>query len=141
MIKIRSLILASALASVTLNLSANTVSSYDDFVNSIQEGLSFTIISNFSQCTGQPGQPIGYFAPKDFMLIPAGSNLPQQIATSDLHFTNATGTPVYEYVDYVFYPNNSVKIETTDYNPQTFAATNSHTFTCQLNNGIQVNTH
>lgn len=133
-------------ASMSLSASASTISSYQDFVEAIENGLSFNIVTNFNQCTiksapfskENAGLPTGYFAPTDFMVIPSGSNLPQQISTSDLHFTNQSGVPTYEYVKYVFTPDNLVSIETTNYAPQTFIPNSPLTFICHLNNGVNV---
>ena len=79
--------------------------------------------------------PIGYFAPKqDDVSLCFYATSSERIVTSDLHFTDHTGSPSYEYTKYTFYPDNSVVVRTVIYDPLTFKTIDNseHIIPCAL---------
>jgi hypothetical protein len=127
--------------SLTLNAFANPIHSYQSLVSAMHAGNYFVILSNLQQCTGKSDMPTGYFTPNAMLLVPATATAPEHIATADLHFTDGTGNPNYEYIKYTFNPDNSVVIRTTVYNPQNFQPVGTdHVIHCALDKGVEVNT-
>ena len=128
------------LLSVITNAFAISVHSYQELASAMQAGNRFVILANLQECTGKPYLPIGYFVPSKMMLVPASDLGSERIVTSDLHFTDHTGHPTYEYIKYTFNSDNSVIIHTVIYDPLTFKAINAHVINSILNQGINIHT-
>lgn len=125
----------------SVNAFAKPIHSYADLAAAMQAGNYFVILANLQQCTGKSGMPTGYFTPNAMLLVPATATTPEHIATSDLHFTDSTGNPTYEYIKYTFNPDNSVVIQTAVYNPQNFQPIGTaNTINCAFGKGIEINT-
>lgn len=121
------------------NLFADSIHSYQELTSAMRAGDSFVILVDFQQCTGKAGMPVGYLIPKAMMLVPAKETIPERVLTSDLHFTDHSGRPTYEYVKYTFNVDNTVMIQTTFYDPQDFKVIgSSHTINCTLGKGVDI---
>jgi|SRR5271165_3125043 hypothetical protein len=119
----------------------SSIDSYQALTSAMQEGKQFTILLDLEKCSGKPGMPMGYFTPGAMMLVRATEKAPERIVTSHLHFTNQSGSPAYEYVKYTFNADNTVTIQTTFYEPQSFKAIGAgHTFNCSMGQGVEVKT-
>ncbi len=139
MMKRTGLLSLSILAMTFLNLFADPIHSYQELTSAMREGDRFVILVDLQQCTGKAGMPMGYLAPKAMMLVPAKETIPERVLTSDLHFTDHSGKPTYEYVKYTFNVDNTVVIQTTFYDPQDFKAIGSaHTMNCSLGRGVKI---
>src|SRR3990167_9883328 len=97
-----------ALLTIPLMVFGKPIHSYQELVTAMQAGNYFVIVTNFKKCTHQPELPIAYFTPTAMLLIPATVTTPEHIATSDLHFTDQAGKPIYEYIKYTFNQDNVV---------------------------------
>lgn len=123
------------------NVEAAAIGSYQKLVSALESGGQFVVELDLSVCTGQPGMPTGYFTPSSLMHMPASETAKDRIVTSDLHFTDQSGAPAYEYIKYTFRDDDSVTVTITTYNPQTFKAIGqTHTINCTLGGGIQIYT-
>lgn len=124
------------------SLNAAPIESYQELSSALRSGNHFVIITDLEKCTGKIGMPTGYVVPKAMMLVPAKEQTAERIVTSDLHFSNHSGKPTYEYVKYTFNPDNTVVIKTTFYDAPTFLPSDaSHTINCFLGNGIDIHTN
>lgn len=111
--------------STAVNAFALSLQSYQELSSAMRSGKRFVIIANLQECTGKSNMPIGYFIPSKMMLVPASEVGPERILTSDLHFTNYIGKPVYEYVKYTFHVDDSVELRTVSYDPLDFKPINT----------------
>ncbi|MCE5293006.1 MAG: VirK family protein [Chlamydiales bacterium] len=123
------------------NVDAAAIESYQKLVSTLEAGSQFVIELDLSVCTGQPGMPTGYFAPSSLMHMPASDTAKDRIVTSDLHFTDQSGAPAYEYIKYTIRDDDSVTVSITTYNPQTFKTIGqTHNINCTLGGGIHIYT-
>ncbi len=117
---------------------ASPLNSYQELAAALSVGERLVILVNFEECIGKSG-PIGYFIPSKMMLVPASATSPERIVTSDLHFTDYAGNPIYEYTKYTFCPDESVVLRTVNYDPITFKPVgNAHVIHCTLGKGISI---
>ena len=112
------------------NLSAAQIHSYQELKSAILAGNRFVILVNMQECSGKGG--FGYFAPKAMMLLPPRDKFLERVLTSDLHFSNYSGSPTYEYVKYTFNSDNTVTIDTSFYEPNDFKSIGIHTLSTVL---------
>lgn len=111
---------------------ADPIHTYKDFQSAILSGKRFVIIADIAKGSG-------YFTPKAMMVVPASESGCERIVTSDLHFTDYTGQPLYEYTKYIFNPDNSVVIRTSAYDPVTFKTIGPpHFINCIFDNGVSI---
>ena len=121
------------------NLFAATIHSYQELRAAMHQGKGFTILLDLPRCTGNLEMPTGSFTPSTLLLAPATEMTGERIVTSQLHFSDHMGQPMYEYTKYVFQPDNSVLIRVVFYDPKTFELTgSSHLIPCKLNEGVTV---
>ena len=126
---------------IATSIEAASIGSYQKLLSALESGSQFVIELDLSLCTGQPGMPTGYFTPSSLMHMPASDTAKDRIVTSDLHFTDQSGAPAYEYIKYIFREDESATVSITTYNPQTFKAIGqTHTINCALGGGIQIYT-
>lgn len=129
------------LLSAFANVFAGPVTTYQELAAAMRAGDRFVFLLNLQECTGKPNMPIGYFTPSKLMLVPASTSGMERIVTSDLHFTDFTGSPTYEYIKYTFNADDSVMIRTVMYDPLTFKPIgNPHIINCVLGKGISIKT-
>lgn len=130
------------LLSIVANAFGASIHTYQELASAVRAGDRLVIVLNIQECTGKSNMPIGYFAPSKMMLVPASTANSERIVTSDLHFTEHTGSPSYEYTKYTFYPDNSVVIRTVIYDPLTFKTIDNteHTVPCAIDKGINITT-
>ena len=139
--KKRFLLILALMATACLNTFASPIDSYQQLTTALRKGKKIVILLDLEQSTGKSGMPTGYFAPNALMLVPAKESSPEHVSTSLLHFTDQSGAPTYEYVKYTFYPDNTVMIRTTCYDPVTFQLLKEpRTFNTSLNKGLFVTT-
>jgi len=120
---------------------ASSIDSYQNLTSAMREGKQFTILLDLEKCSGKPGMPMGYFTPSAMMLVRTTETAPERVVTSHLHFSNNSGKPRYEYVKCTFNTDNTVTIQTTFYEPQSFNTIGTgHTFNCSMGQGIEVKT-
>jgi hypothetical protein len=112
----KKLCLLSLFMVLTAFLGAAPIQSYQDLVSAMRAGKKFTILVDHKQC-------LGYFTPSAMVLIPASENSLERVAASDLHFSDYPGYPVYEYVKYTFYSDNSAVLQMSVYNAQNYNLT------------------
>ncbi|MBX7067158.1 MAG: VirK family protein [Parachlamydiales bacterium] len=120
---------------LSCSLFGGTIHSYAELASAIEGGKRVTIVSNLQKCSGNPKFPIGSFAPNAMMIVPGAE---EKICASDLHFTDYSGQPSYEYVKYTFRTNNSVEIRTTVYSPVDFKQQGTHTVSCAIDQGVDL---
>jgi hypothetical protein len=129
------------MATAFLNVFASTLTSYQQLTEAMKEVKNLVILLDLQQCTGKPGMSTGYFTPTSMMIIPEKESAQERVVTSHLHFTNQSGSPTYEYVKYTFNADNTVLVETTFYDPETFKLRGTtHIFNCLIRKGITVKT-
>lgn len=117
---------------LTAVLSAAPIQSYQDLVSAMRAGKRFTIIVDHKQ-------GLGYFTPTGMVLIPASENSLERVATSNMHFSDYPGIPIYEYVKYTFYSDNSAVIQISAYNAPNFTLISEpHVLNCTLGEGIKI---
>jgi hypothetical protein len=127
------------MAAMCSNAFAAPIHSYQELTSAMREGNRFVILLDLQQCTGKPGMPTGYFTPTAMMLVPATEKTPERVVTSLLHFTDHSGSPVYEYVKYTLNSDNTVAVRTTFYDPQNFKPIGeARTLQCSLGKGVEV---
>jgi hypothetical protein len=105
---------------------AKPINTYEELTSAISEGKHFAILLDLENGKG-------YFTPKAMMLTS------DYVTTSDLHFTEHSGRPTYEYVKYTIHSDNSATVQVTFYDPA-FVPKGSHTIHCALNNGLEIHT-
>lgn len=113
-------------------LSAAPVQSYQELVAGMRLGKRFTILVDHNQ-------GLGYFVPTGMILIPASENSLERVAASNLHFSDYPGFPIYEYVKYTFYSDNSAVIQIIGYDAQDFTPIAApHILNVSIGKGVQV---
>lgn len=121
---------------------AGSVHSYQELATAMNSGDRFVIVLNLQECTGKSNMPIGYFIPSKMILMPASNLSSERIVTSDLHFTDHMGNPLYEYTKYTFQSDDSVVLRTVNYDPVTFKPIGSeHVINCVVDKGISIITY
>ncbi|HEX2580003.1 MAG TPA: hypothetical protein VHK67_06360 [Rhabdochlamydiaceae bacterium] len=111
--------------------------SYQKLRSALHEGKQVTILLDVQQFTGKPGTSLGYFTPNDLLLLPPDAAFPERIYASLFHFSNRTGTPMYECINYTFSSDNSVVVEATFYDPRNYQQISTpYTFTTFLDKGV-----
>jgi hypothetical protein len=130
------------MATACLNVFAYSINSYNGLRHAILDGQQLVILLDFQKITKQQsGWHLGYFIPNSMMIVPGTGSIPRHVVTSQLHFTDRSGVPTYEYVKYTFYDNDSVKVEITFYDAKTFTPLESpHALHCSFGQGIKVKT-
>ena len=124
-----------------LNVFGYSINSYNGLKHAIWDGQQIVILLDIQKITKTSGSHLGYFIPSSMMIVPGTGSIPRHVVTSQLHFTDRSGVPTYEYVKYTFYENNSVKVEITFYDAKTFTPLESpHTLHCSFGQGIKVMT-
>lgn len=117
---------------VSAILSAAPIQSYQELVAAMRLGKRLTILVEHNQ-------GLGYYTPNAMILIPASENSLERVATSNLHFSDYPGFPIYEYVKYTFYSDNSAVIQITAYDSQNFnPIRDPHTLNVAIGKGIQI---
>lgn len=128
-----------AIVFIFSNAFADRIHSYPGLVEAMRAGDYFVVLIDMQECTGNPNMPVGYFTPSKMLLIPSVGGNPERIVTSDLHFTDYSGSPTYEYTKYTFKPDNTVAIRTTLYDPLTFKVIGKeYEINCTLDNGLEL---
>jgi hypothetical protein len=118
------------------------IHSYQELTSAIHLGNHFVILLDLQECTGKSSMPIGYFAPQAIMLKPETETSLAYVTTSNLHFTDHSGQPTYEYVKFTFNSDNTAEIKTTCYDPQNFNSRGTpHTFKCTIGNGVKIHSN
>lgn len=112
----KKLCLLSLFMMLTAFLGAAPIQSYQELVSAMRAGKRFTILVDHKQ-------GLGYYTPSGMVLVPASENSLERIATSHLHFSDYPGFPIYEYVKYTFYSDNSAVLQMSTYNAQNFNPT------------------
>ena len=125
------------MATAFLNVFGSSNNSYQKLRSALREGKQVAILLDIQQFTGKPGTSLGYFTPNEMLLIPAEEAFPERILTSLFHFTNRTGAPMYECVNYTFCSDNSVVVQSTFYDPKSFQQLSTpYTFTTVIDKGV-----
>lgn len=110
------------------------ICTYQELVSAMRTGKRFVILVDHNK-------GIGYFTPTGMVLIPASENGSERVATSNLHFSDYPGFPIYEYVKYTFYADNSVTLQMSAYNAQNYnPISEPRNLTFTIGNGIQIHT-
>ncbi len=130
---------ALALLLMQVGLFAGEVGSYEELADAMRTGERFTFVVNLQEMTCNFSMPIGYFVPSKMMLIGAVDHQDEKIVTSDLHFTDCSGIPTYEYVKYTFAPDNTLHIRLVVYST-TFVPLAEHDINCSIGNGVKIKT-
>ncbi|MBA3237391.1 MAG: hypothetical protein H0T62_03455 [Parachlamydiaceae bacterium] len=126
-------------ATAFLDLFAAPIRSFPELTSAMHTGNRFVMLLDLQQCTGKAGMPTGYITPTAMMLVPETGTTPERVVTSHFHFTDRSGKPTYEYVKFTLYSDNTVIVQTTFYEPQSFAQIGlPHTFNCLIGKGIEI---
>lgn len=127
------------LLSIAVNAFGTSLHTYQELSSAVRAGDRLVLVLKLQECTGNSNMPIGYFTPSKMMLVPASATSSERIMTSDLHFTDHTGSPSYEYTKYTFNPDNSVVVRTMTYDPLTFKPIKpEHVINCALDKGVSI---
>lgn len=119
---------------LTAFLEGAQVCSYQELVSAMRAGKRFTILVDHNK-------GMGYFAPSNMVLVPASETVLERVATSHLHFSDYPGFPLYEYVKYTFYSDNSATLQMSTYNAQNFNPIGDpRTLNFSIGTGIQIHT-
>ncbi len=115
---------------------AAVIGSYEELTTAMRAGARVMIEVDLGACMQNENMPVGYFSPSSMMIVPGAK---EHVVTSDLHFTDTSGRPAYEYVKYTFNSDGSVVVQVTALDPQSFKAlAKPHTIICSLGSGVQV---
>lgn len=138
-ISLKSLSQTLLLLMVTTSSYAAQVKDYSELLQTVKQGYPITIVTHFEKCQDEaskiPNKTLSYFRPHAIWVVADG----QEITTSDLHFTDYMGKPVYQYLQYTFTPNNRVIIVAKSLKPGSFLAkAKAITMSCPLGSAIAV---
>lgn len=112
------------------------VESYEELTSAMRSGNQVMIEVDLAACMQNKAMPVGYFTPNALMIVPGAK---EKVVASDLHFTDHSGRPAYEYVKYTFNADESVLIEVSVYDPVTFKQLSKpYTISSSLGQGVNV---